>query len=70
MKEFLCSKGGIYKPKNRDKDIEGSEIHKRMGILKIGCKVKVLLNVSIKNGKWYIRYFIEDHNHVLTTLSK
>lgn len=38
--------------------------------MKNGCKAKIQMSVSAIDGKWFIKDFVVEHNHKLTTPSK
>lgn len=71
-KMFVCSKEGKTDEswQSRRKDTVEQSRERNRGHTRCGCKAKMTVKKSRKKDVWVVGYFIEQHNHALSTPTK
>jgi hypothetical protein len=59
---YKCSKGGRYKSKGRDRNIESAKRRKNSGSIKTGCPFRIVAHRT-SGGQWQVQVHNGDHNH-------
>ena len=62
LRKFVCSREGFHEEKHMN--MENKQWRPR-GITRVGCRAKFVIAREMNTGQWYVKDFIDDHNHPL-----
>ncbi|XP_062180823.1 protein FAR1-RELATED SEQUENCE 5-like [Phragmites australis] len=64
LRKFVCSRQGFREAKHMKKE---SKKRKPRNISRCGCRAKMVIRLSKGTWQWYVKDFIDEHNHPLAT---
>ncbi|XP_037483621.1 protein FAR1-RELATED SEQUENCE 5-like [Triticum dicoccoides] len=64
LKKLVCSREGCREEKHMKRKREDRK-RKPRNITRVGCKAKFVIARVAKTGRWFVKDFIDEHNHPL-----
>jgi len=62
LRNFVCSRDGFREVTHMKRE----DKHRRpRNITRVGCRAKFVIALQRNTGQWYVKDFIDDHNHPL-----
>lgn len=64
LRKFVCSHEGVREEKHMKRKMEDRKRRPR-SITRVGCKAKLVIARQEETGQWFVKDFIDEHNHPL-----
>ena len=64
LRKFVCSREGVREEKHMKRKMEDRKRRPR-SITRVGCKAKLVIARQEETGQWFVKDFIDEHNHPL-----
>ncbi|XP_039841663.1 protein FAR1-RELATED SEQUENCE 5-like [Panicum virgatum] len=62
LRRYVCSHQGYHEEKYVKKEIKK---RRPWDITRVGCRTKLVIALDRNSGQWYVKNFIDEHNHPL-----
>ena len=62
LRRYVCSRQGYREEKYVKKEIKK---WRPRDITRVGCPAKLVIALDRNSGQWYVKNFIDEHNHLL-----
>ena len=62
LRRYVCSRQGYREEKYVKKEIKKQ---RPRDITRVGCPAKLVIALDRNSGQWYVKNFIDEHNHPL-----
>jgi len=62
LRRYVCSRQGYHEEKYVKKEIKK---RRPRDITRVGCPAKLVIALDRNSGQWYVKNFIDEHNHLL-----
>jgi len=62
LRKFVCSREGFREAKHMKRE---DKQRRPRNITRVGCRAKFVIAQQRNTGQWYVKDFIDDHNHPL-----